>query len=208
MPNWVMNEIFVDSDEDYVKLLNATSSISPAKLSYGNILHRPMINYMDLNKIVPMPDTVYQGSLGKDEEYIYGTDNCWYDWSLNNWGTKWNTNPDDVYLGDKSIIFMTPWSAVPRVIGILSQQTGLNIGYKYADEDAGMNTGNFRFENGRIANMEYHNDNYKALQNYLDLWGNDDGHLKIIVNRNGYKLRYLESPVSRCYHEEGDFYEL
>lgn len=198
MPNWVMNEISVKSNEDYAKLLNATSNIVPA-VAYKNGFTRPMINYMDLNKIIPCPDTIYQGNLGRDEEELYGKENCWYDWNVNNWGTKWNTNADNVYLGDNNITFTTAWSPVPRVIGILSQKLGIDIDYKYAEEGGGSYTGDINFKNGYIDNIEYHDHDYKAYKNYLDLWGDDEGTAKILVKRNGYELVFLQCPVVRYY---------
>lgn len=38
----------------------------------------------------------------------YGADN-WYDWSLNNWGCKWNANSEPVEDGDYEFRFETPW---------------------------------------------------------------------------------------------------
>jgi uncharacterized surface anchored protein len=45
---------------------------------------------LDFNKIIPMPDSVYQGNLGEKERRLYGENN-WYDWAVKNWGTKWNS---------------------------------------------------------------------------------------------------------------------
>ena len=39
----------------------------------------------------------------------YGADN-WYDWSLNNWGCKWDANSEPVEDGDYEFRFETPWS--------------------------------------------------------------------------------------------------
>ena len=38
----------------------------------------------------------------------YGGDN-WYDWSLNNWGCKWDANSERVEDGDYEFRFETPW---------------------------------------------------------------------------------------------------
>lgn len=47
------------------------------------------IGSIDFNKIIPMPDTVFKGSLGPEQREKYGTNN-WLDWSVSNWNTKWN----------------------------------------------------------------------------------------------------------------------
>lgn len=75
MPNWVTNRIvFHGNQENIDKVLQYIK---------GNG------SKIDFNKIIPMPDNIYRGDLGKRERELYGSNN-WYDWSVANWGTKWN----------------------------------------------------------------------------------------------------------------------
>ena len=74
-------------------------------------------NEFDFEGIIPMPDYIYRGSIGDREQKKYGSLN-WYDWSVANWGTKWNSYDVEVLQDDESILyvcFLTAWDA-PRGI--------------------------------------------------------------------------------------------
>ena len=69
--------------------------------------------------LCPMPESVFRGDLGQDERKECedkGIDN-WYDWSVSNWGTKWEAS--DLHLDDEgqyddcahvTVSFSTAWS--------------------------------------------------------------------------------------------------
>lgn len=72
----------------------------------------------------------------------------WYDWSLVNWGTKWNAY-DTQMTSPNVITFNTAWSGVPALIQKLSEMfPDVTFEYTYADEDTGSNTGKGSFQNG------------------------------------------------------------
>ena len=75
-------------------------------------------NDFDFNKIIPMPDNIYRGGLGDKEREIYGENN-WHDWSLKNWGTKWNS--DVVGVSDDEVICETAWGPSIPVIEALAK---------------------------------------------------------------------------------------
>jgi hypothetical protein len=107
---------------------------------------------IDFEKIVPMPDTVYQGDLGTEERKIYGKNN-WRDWSVENWGSKWNAYGLDIgpYHDDyNQIEFTTAWSSVHPIIQKLSQMfPDAVFRYAWADDDLGMNVGEMVWANGK-----------------------------------------------------------
>ena len=77
MPNNVINELnFIGEQKDIDKILS---------LMHGEEEDQ----YIDFNKIIPMPDYIYRGDLGQKEQELYGKNN-WYDWSNSHWGTNWN----------------------------------------------------------------------------------------------------------------------
>lgn len=68
--------------------------------------------------------------------YIY-----WYDWSVENWGTKWNAY-DQKRESDNTIIFETAWCGVVGLIQSLSAKfPDVKFYYEYSDEDTGNNCG-------------------------------------------------------------------
>jgi hypothetical protein len=106
---------------------------------------------IDFNKIIPMPDSVYQGNLGKDEKRLYGKNN-WYDWSVRNWGTKWNSYDYDgepLHDGFNQIEFQTAWNQPEPVIEQLSRMfPDAQFRHAWADEDIGANAGEIVYQNG------------------------------------------------------------
>jgi len=74
----------------------------------------------------------------------------WYDWSIDNWGTKWNAC-DARDNGGDSIIFDTAWATPEPVIKTLSEKfPEYTFEVEYADEDIGCNCGEYTYENGEI----------------------------------------------------------
>lgn len=100
---------------------------------------------IDFNKIVPMPDNIFRGNVGAKERELYGTNN-WYDWSIANWGTKWNAYYSSVDAANNAITFDTAWSCPIYVLAALAKmchEYGVEFEGKWADEDCGCNVGTF-----------------------------------------------------------------
>lgn len=76
MPNYCDNYLTIDGNPDTRKKILE--------------LLKTDENCFDFEKVIPMPDYIYRGSVGKKEKENYGENN-WYDWSIKNWGTKWNS---------------------------------------------------------------------------------------------------------------------
>ena len=73
----------------------------------------------DFEKVIPMPENIYRGGVGAEEKEIYGENN-WYDWSIKNWGTKWNSVDAEVHYNE--IYFQTAWSPCDPVIAALAEK--------------------------------------------------------------------------------------
>lgn len=111
---------------------------------------------LDLNKIVPMPKGILETLKFGDVKYImrkrtkkqeellrkeqeqkkdenqkkYGAGD-WYEWSIQNWGTKWNTYSNQFFTkdttpqkGDQALRFLTAWSPPEPALVVLSQKLG------------------------------------------------------------------------------------
>jgi len=80
------------------------------------------------------------------ETYIKGFFNVqrygerdWYEWSIQNWSTKWNASNGYVDDSAKCITFETAWSMPENVLKEVCKYTPLRV--LYADEDIGANCG-------------------------------------------------------------------
>ena len=78
----------------------------------------------------------------------------WYDWSVKNWGSKWNSYGYDApafHDASNQIEFLTAWSSVQPILKKLSGKfPDATFGYKWADEDIGANVGEQTWQNGEI----------------------------------------------------------
>jgi hypothetical protein len=71
----------------------------------------------------------------------------WYQWSCDQWGTKWNAS-DSSLIGEQ-LSFKTAWSTPQPVMGQLSKMfPDVEIKVEYADEDVGSNCGSYAFLKG------------------------------------------------------------
>ena len=93
----------------------------------------------------------------------------WYNWRINNWGTKWTA--DSVFVEDNVIEFQTAWSCpngILRKFAEICAECDVTFEGWYADEDRGYNTGYFNSEIGIVPNE---NASYEAIETYNRCWG-------------------------------------
>lgn len=96
-------------------------------------------------------ETIIMGKQYFDNMVNYGAP-TWYEWSIENWGSKWNAydcvevEPESRYLQ-----FTTAWSCVEPVIAELSKRfPEVPISYGWADESIGRNVGSIVLFGGKI----------------------------------------------------------
>ena len=78
--------------------------------------------------------------------YGYAT---WYDWCVEEWGTKWNCHEYRLEDSDRCT-FETAWTHPGPIIEALSRQhPQLILEVSYADEDLGNNAGRYTIKNGK-----------------------------------------------------------
>lgn len=172
MPNWCMNTVRVCGPKTHLKKFIKKIESEQSKF--------------DFNQIVPMPEelkdihkgsTIINGekfkcwrvvddkSIGITEKELhcfrekFGAED-WYDWAVQNWGTKWN-NADEVsceQFSDTDIeySFDTAWSPPLPVIeeaAKLFPKLTFEINY----EEPGMDFSGYSiFENGELTGSEEH----------------------------------------------------
>ena len=125
MPNHVNNYLSVQGDKNLIADFFAKAK---GKNAYGNE------EDFTFNSFIPMPENIYRDSIGEREKLEF-MENNWYDWSLKNWGTKWDCYRYEVY-PDKSLVsFQTAWSApIPVLIEISKQFPTLKFTDEYIEE--------------------------------------------------------------------------
>ena len=125
------------------------------------------------------PDvTPAQWELGKTayrNQSKYGTP-TWYEWSVNNWGTKWNAYnciPCEPNGDSAELCFQTAWSAPHPILERLSEQyPALALSHVWADEDIGQNCGRREYSDGCLTE-EYYPEGDEATAFACEQWGYD-----------------------------------
>lgn len=161
MPNWVTTKVTFRNakEKDLIKLMNAIKSDDGSE-------------YIDFDKIVPMPDDIYRGRVGAEEREKYGDKN-WYDWSIINWGTKWNACHSD--FTNRTLWFDTAWSfAFPVMMKLSKMFPDMTIVCRYADEDIGSNCGICEFCGGDLVSDEQYDGTDEGVEFARNLWGIED----------------------------------
>ena len=121
MPNWCENEVTITGDtENQIKEFKEYVTAGKCEFS--------------LEAIVPMPENV------KDTTHNHlglNADPNWYDWSLEHWGTKWDTNDVQVVDEDEESItysFDTAWSPPEPICAALRDKfPDLHISWFYRE---------------------------------------------------------------------------
>jgi len=129
-------------------------------------VEQEITHFPDFNKIIPQPDNIFNGSLGKKEREMCIEENRpnWYDWNTKNWGTKWNSYANQK-LSWNEYTWETAWRNVLNIVIKLSESFDGEIIYEYSDEDQGANCGIVSIRNGKILTQitpdNYSNDAYE-----------------------------------------------
>lgn len=112
----------------------------------------------------------------------------WYEWSVANWGTKWNAYGYDKYTdysGCKELTFETAWSAPHPIIKKLSELfSNISFKHQWADEDIGMNCGERSYLGGEITDW-FIPEGTQATEFALEILGYEPSELNLVKNSTG-----------------------
>lgn len=180
MPNHVTNVITFSGNKSRIAAM--MKEIQNDEHGMGSV---------DFEKILPMPDTVYNGPLGIRESELYAENN-WYDWRLGNWGTKWNSYgyTEGTTFKDGNIKFLTAWSAPHPILQKLSEMfPDVKMEHEWADEDIGMNCGRYVYYDGERVE-EYFPESQKECLEFaakvMDVSLEEDYALYLNASETGY----------------------
>ena len=173
MPNWCSNEVAITGSAEDIKVLH---KLLGDKMDFNKIIPMPeelhgtkspttILSQEDYDKAVAErmviqakeektvhDNMVLNCGIGITQEMSdtlvekYGFNN-WYEWSVNNWGTKWNIGNDEGQgdWGDTSVhfTFYTAWSPPEPIYNALAEKyPNLDIDWNYEEEGMGFR-GNF-----------------------------------------------------------------
>lgn len=122
----------------------------------------------------------------------------WYEWSIKNWGTKWNAygygETGVEYKDGDSLCFQTAWSAPHPVIQKLAEiYPEVSFEHQWADEDIGQNCGRYAYS-GRVRTEEYFPETEKeAIEFACQMWDYDPIDLDLCLNSTGTKYLNIEN---------------
>jgi hypothetical protein len=200
MPNHVQNRLKVEGDPALVKELFAfiAGDADGARIDFNKIIPMPpdlklemclgvdeavkrslLLDWFSKNNV---NFTDYKSPLDFDDEqwahYIQGLNNArkykyiyWYEWAIDNWGTKWNSyNTPSTADTHDTIYFQTAWEAPYYVIEALAKKfPKLKLILTYADEDAGYNVGIIEFEGDKEIDSEIKAESKEAYEIFFEL---------------------------------------
>jgi hypothetical protein len=118
MPNWITNIVTINASEEVIAKIKEEVKTSE--------------NEFDFESILPMPIEF---------------EDDWYNWRLDNWGTKWNSS--EIYVFEEGFTFNTAWSTpFNLLVGLSKKYPNVEFNIRFADEDFGYNVGEFTLLNG------------------------------------------------------------
>ena len=101
----------------------------------------------------------------------------WYEWSIDNWGCKWNASNLKIKEDEKIILFDTPWAPpIPVMLEVSKQNPDVKIALLYSDEEIGCHVGYLLMKDGHIDFEGTFDDrSVDAYKLAFDIWevGND-----------------------------------
>ena len=112
----------------------------------------------------------------------------WYEWSITNWGTKWNAygyEEGTDYSACDELTFQTAWSAPHPILRKLSEMfPEIVFKHQWADEDIGMNCGERCYLGGEKID-EFIPEGIRATEFALEVWDYDPLELGLAKNSAG-----------------------
>ncbi len=99
----------------------------------------------------------------------------WYEWSVDHWGTKWNSCNTMVSDDDKTVYFDTAWSpSIPAIEKFAKMHPKLKITHEYAEEQMGFCSGRVEYEDGKVTEeAEFEPYSKEAYEMSFELWGGE-----------------------------------
>lgn len=138
------------STNEFHSILVGSRNIRPFYTPNFLLTDQRIAELADVHRMTAPEDLVRLGKRYVDNFREHGAP-TWYGWCTQNWGTKWNNDPETRVVDDETgtLCFDTAWSMPEPVFMELSRQyPELTIEVSWADEDYGYNLGTCQYRNG------------------------------------------------------------
>lgn len=123
-----------------------------------------------ITKYVPVSEVIKLGETVVTNFINYGAF-TWYEWSITNWGTKWNSS--NSFESTSYLNFQTAWDSPTPIIKKMSEMfPNVTMTLTYADEDLGNNCGKLVYKNGEVISSHFPKGN-EAYLFACEVWDYD-----------------------------------
>jgi hypothetical protein len=159
MPNWCSNEVDIFGNSEVIKEITEIIKANPEGI-------------FQMNDFVPMPEELRDTQAPQDKPN-------WYDWSVINWGTKWDLGEEAVASFEQNVIglgYNTAWAPNCAFWTAFSEKyEGVKISHRYYEEGVGF-IGEAYYEDGNFEDncQDVTNEILEKCGGVLDEDGNVD----------------------------------
>lgn len=130
----------------------------------------------------------------------------WYEWRLNNWGTKWNAySCAELDKDADTMEFRTAWASVPAILTAISRKyPEQTISYRWADEEIGRNVGEATFKNGEMIDSNIPKEGSReAYELTADIAGFDLSAFGLYLSKDKGTYEYRRPVSENKKHKDG-----
>jgi len=185
MPNHIQSIITISGTKESVERVKNRILVTEEYISELNERNKnladdfktviPKLGTLTMNRLIPKPTNIFQGEfLTKATEDKYGKENCWFDWNIQHWGTKWDVYDEEItMLNDNvmQIMFQTAWHAPMPYMEQLAKvcvEEGCKMSGMFCDEDFASNMGLYIINENNEFDVEWHSEDATL---YEECWG-------------------------------------
>ena len=138
------------------------------------------------------PDNWKLGEQAYQNLQQYGA-STWYDWCVENWGTKWPAMQDDIPVSGKNLCFDTAWSFPDGIIEKLSSMyPEVTVIAEWADEDIGSNCGRAVFKSGNLIDGYIPTNQKEAIEFAVAVWDASPADWNLHLSADNSRYEYKE----------------